>query len=288
MLSEKLQDRITPMPTCSVNIQPDSVATKLAIKVSQHFEEALSVAAFRLDHPCSTQKRSYPARNIHALLMLAGRRNLQPLTNERPAAAKPRVQSKTAFVLKNNGFFRTQRFEFFLGSWRIFSRPLLLPGDKRDWPALTDTQVDASSTGPDGPSVLSRTGAVNESSKWDHPTGHDLNRTSGATPPDEVLTELRSSVSSEPDGLAAFSEPRLRRRPCLPPASSGLHSSGFGPGLLRSTPVVAPPVPKGGWLSLCRPTLLAPSLRGPAIAPWTPLLSLRGKFSCPQSITKHG
>lgn len=288
MLSEKLPDRITSMPTCSVNIQPDSVATKLAIKVSQHFEEALSVAAFRLDHPGPTQKRSHPARNVQALLMLAGRRNLQPFTNERPAAAKPRVKSKTAFVLKNNGFFRTQRFEFFLGSWRTSSHPLPLPGDKRDWPALTDTQVDASSTGPDGPSTLSQTVAVNGSPRWGHPIGHGLNRTSGVTPLNDVLLERRSSASSELGGLAAFWGPGLRRRPCLPPVSSGLRSSGSGQELLKSILDVALPAPRGGWRSLCRSRLLAPSLRGPAIAPWIPFLCLRGTFSCPQVNTKHG
>jgi len=195
--------------------------------------------------------------------------------------------SKAAFVLKNNGFFRTQRFEFFLGPSRISSHPLTLLGDRHDWLASAYTQVDASSTGPDGPSALSRNDAVNGSLKWGHPTGHDSNRTSEATPPSEVLIKLRPSASFELDGLAAFSGPGLRRRPCLPHASSGLHSSGSGPEPLRSTPDVAPQVPRGGWLSLCRSRRLAPSLRGPAIALWIPFLSLRGRFSCPQNSIKQ-
>jgi hypothetical protein len=284
MLSEELPDRITPMPTCAINIKPDGVTAKPAIEVLQHLEKTLSVAAFGLDHACTAQKRSHPSRNIQTLLMLAGRRDLQPLSNKCPAAAKPRMQGKAAFVLKNNGFLRTQRFEFFLGPWRISSHRLLLPGDKHGRHALTDTRVDASSTGLDGPSALSRTVAVNGSPRWGHPIGHGLIRTSVETPPGEVLTELRPSVSSELDGLAAFSGPGLLRRPYLPPASSGLHSSGSGPELPRSTPVVVPPVSKGGWLSLCRSRLLAPSRRGPAIVLWTPFRSLRGKFSCPQNI----
>lgn len=91
MLSEVLPDRITPMPTSSVNIQPDSVATKLAIKVPQGFEKAFSVATFRLDHPGTTQKRSHPAGNIQTFLMLAGCRNFQSLSDKRPDAPKPRV-----------------------------------------------------------------------------------------------------------------------------------------------------------------------------------------------------
>lgn len=192
MFSEELPDWITPMPTSSVNIQPDSVATKLTIKVPQHFEKAFSVATFRLDDPGTTQKRSHPAGNIQTFLMLAGCRHFQPFSDERPAASKPGVQSKTAFVLKNHSFFRTQCFEFFLSSWRTSSRPLPLPGDKRDWPALVDTQVDASSIGPDGLSALFQTGAVNGLLKWGHPIEYDLSRTSGEIPQGEALTELQS------------------------------------------------------------------------------------------------
>ena len=287
MLSEELTDRITSMPTCSINIQPNSVATKLAIKVLHHLEESLSVATFGLDHSCTTQKRSYPSRNIQALLMLTGRRNLQPLSDKRPTAAKPRMQGKAAFVLKNNGFFRTQRFEFFLGSWQTSLRPRPLLGDRHDWLASADTQVDASNTELDGLSALSRTGAVNGLPKWGHPIEHDLNRTSGAIPPGEVLTELQSLESSERDGLSVFLEQGILLRPCLPLASSGLRSSGFDQGLLRSTPVAALPEPRGGWLFLCRSKLQAPSLQVPAIVLWTPLLGLRGKFSCPQNSIKY-
>ena len=281
MLFNELPDWITPMPTSSINIQPDRVTTKLPIKVPQHFEKAFSVAAFRLNHPGTTQKRSYPAGNIQTFLMLAGCRNFQSLSDKRPDAPKPRVQSKTAFVLKNHGFFRTQCFEFFLGSWRNSWRLLPLPGDKRDLHVLTDIQVDASSIGPDGLSTLSQTGAVNGLLTWDHPIERDLIRTSEAIPPSEVLTALQSLESSELDGLTAFSEQGLRLRPCLPPASSGLHSSGSGLGPPISTPVVVLPIPRGGWLSLCRSKLLVPFLRVPVVAPSIPLLGLQGTFSCP-------
>lgn len=190
-------------------------------------------------------------------------------------------------MLQSRLIFRTQRFEFFLGPWQTSLRPRPLLGDRHGWLASADTQVDASNTELDGLSALSRTGAVNGLPKWVHPTEHDLNRTSGAIPPGEVLTELRSLASSELDGLAAFSEQGLRPRPCLPPASNGLRSSGSDPRLLISTPVAALPVLRGEWLSLCRSRRLAPSLRGPAIALWISFLGFRGKFSCPQSNTKR-
>ena len=281
MLSEELPDGIAPMPTSSVNIQPDSVAAKLAIKVLQHLEESLAVASFRLDHSCTTKKRSHPAGDIQAVLMLAGCRNLQPLSQKRPSAAKPRMQCKTAFVLKNDGFFRTQRFEFFLGSWRISSRLLPSPEDKHDWPALADTRVDASNTGLGGLSALHRTAAVNELPKWGRPSGCGSIQTSGVIPPDDVPTGLRSSASCGLDGQTAFLGSGLPPRPCLPPASSDLHSSGSVPKPLRSNLAAAPPEPKGGWLSLCQPTLQVLSRREPAIALWMPFRDLRERsFSC--------
>jgi hypothetical protein len=280
MLSQKLPYRITSMPTCSINIQPDSVAAKLAIKVLQYLEEALAVASFRLDHSCTTKKRSHPAGNIQAFLMLAGCRNLQPLSQKRPSAAKPWMKGKTAFVLKNNGFFRTQRFEFFLGSWRISSRLLPLPEDKHGWPALTDTQVDASNTGLGGLSALHQIAAVNELPRWGRPSGHGSIQTSGAIPPDDAPTGLQFLASCGLDGPTAFSGSRLLLRPCLPPESSDLHSCGSVPKPLRSNPAAVPPEPKGGWLSLCQSRLRVLSRRRPAIALWMSYLSLRGRFSC--------
>jgi hypothetical protein len=250
MHSQKFSYRFAFMPIGSVNIQPDCVATKAAIKVPQHLEESISVAAFRLDHSSTAQKRSHPAGNVQSLLMLTRCRNLQPFSNERPTASKPRMQSKTAFILKNNGFLRTQRCEFFLGSWRISSRPQPLLGDRYNWLASADTPVDASSTEPDGLSVLFRIGVVNESPMWGRPNGHGLIRTSGVIPQDAVLSGLRSSGSSEQDDPAAFSGSGHLPQPCLLPASSGLCSSGSDREPQKSSQNVVPQEPTRGWRSL--------------------------------------
>ena len=280
MLFEKLTDRITSMPTCSINIQPNSIAAKLAIKVLHHLEESLSVATFGLDHPRTTQKRSHPSRNIQALLMLAGRRNLQPLSDKRPAAAKPRMQGKTAFVLKNNGFFRPQRFEFFLVPSRIASHLRLLPGDTHDWPALTGTQVDASSTEPDEPSALLQSDAVNGLPTSGRPIGRGSNRTSEAIPPDGVPTEPQFSASSWPVVRAVFSGLGLRPRPYSQPVSSGSRSSGSGPEPRISNLAAALPAQGAAWRSLYRP-------RRPELSRLRPITSLlmlyegsRRRYSC--------
>jgi hypothetical protein len=279
MFSEELPDRITSMPTCSVNIQPNSIAAKLAIKVLHHLEESLSVATFSLENSCTAQKRSNPSRNIQTLPMLAGCRDLQTLSDKRPAATKPRMQGKAAFVLKNNGFFRTQRFEFFLGSWQTSLRPRPLLGDRHDWLVSAGTQVDASNTALDGPSVLSRTGAVNESPKWDHPIGHGLNRTSAVIRPNGAPTGLQFSASSWLAVQSAFWGLGLRPLPYLPPVSSGLCSSVFGQGLRQSNWGAALLVPEGGWRSSCRSKLqelFQPKLKAALLMPYE---GSKGRYS---------
>ncbi|KKU11436.1 MAG: hypothetical protein UX17_C0078G0001 [Parcubacteria group bacterium GW2011_GWC2_45_7] len=282
MFFQELPDRITLMPTCSVDIQPNGVAAKPTIEVLQHLEKSFPVTAFRLNHPGAAQKRSHPTGNIQALLMLAGCRNLQPFAYKRPTAAQSRMQSKSPFVLKDNSFLSPQRFEFFLSSWRVSSRPRPLLEDRHGWLASNDTRTDASSTGPDGLSALSQTAAVYGPPTWGRPIGHGSIRTSEAIPPNDAQSVQQSSASYEGDGLSAFSEPGLLLRPCLPPAPSGLYSSDSGREPLRSSPAAAPPAPKGGWLSLCRSMLLVLSQRGPVIALWIPFLISRGRFSCPQ------
>ena len=272
------------MPTCSVNIQPDSIAAKPVIKVLQHLQESFPVSAFRLDYPSTTKQRSHPSRNIQALLMLTGRRNSQPRTNARPASAKPWMQGKAAFVLKNNGFFRTQRFEFFLGPWQTSLRLRPSLEDTYDWLALADTQADASSTGLDGLSALSRTVAVNASPRWDHPSGCGSIRTFGAIPPNDAQAVQPPSASCVLDDLTVFSGSGLLPRPCLPLESSGLHSSGSDPELQRSNPVAAPPALTGGSLSLYRSKLQVLSRPRPATVLWK---RFQGRFSYPHHNIKR-
>ena len=280
MHSQKLSYRFPLMPIGSVNIQPDCVATKAAIKVLQHFEEALSVAPFRLDHSSTAQKRSHPAGNIQAFLMLAGRRNSQPLSDERPTTTKPRMEGKAAFVLKNNGFFRTQRFEFFLGSWQTSSRLLPLPEDKHDWPASIGTRADASNTGPDELLALSRTAAVNELPGWGRPIEHGSIRTSGAIPQDAVLAGLQSSGSSGQGDPAAFSGSGHLPHPCLLPASSGLCSSGSDREPQKSSQDVVPQEPTRGWRSSSQSKRQGLSRPGPTTALLMPYQGSKGRYSC--------
>jgi hypothetical protein len=280
MCFQEVPNRIALMPTCSINIQPDRITAKLAIKVLQHLEEAFPISALRLDYSGTTQKRCHPAGNIQALLMLAGCRNLQSLSDERPAAAKPGMQGKSGFVLKNNRFFRPQRFEFFLGPWRTSSRLRLLPGDTHDWPASFGTRGGASSTVPDEPSSLHQSDAVNGLPASGRPSGHGSNRTSVAIPPDGVPVEPRFSASSWLDVLFVFSGSGLRPRPYSPPASSGSRSSGSGQEPRISNLVAALPAQGAGWRSLCRSRLPVLSRLELTAALSIPYESSKGRYSC--------
>jgi hypothetical protein len=270
------------MPTCSVNIQPDRVTAKLAIQVLQYLEEAFTVASLRLDCAGTTQKRSNPTGNIQSFLVLAGCRNLQPLPDKRPAPAKAGMQGKATFVLENNSFFRPQRFEFFLGPWRISSHPRLSPEGTHGWRASIDTRVDASNTEPGVLSALRQSGAVNELPTSDRPSGLGSNRTSGAIVPDAVPTEPRFLASSALGVRVASWGSALRPRLCLLPGSSGSRSSVSGREPRKSSLVVALPARAAGWLSLYRPRLRELFRPGLIAAFLMPSEDSRGMCSCPQ------
>jgi hypothetical protein len=268
------------MPTGAINIQPNRITSKFAIKVLQHLEEAFLVSTFRLNDSGAAQKRRYPAGNIQSFLVLACSRNPQPFPDERPAATKSGMQSKATFILKNNGFLRPQRFEFFLGLWRISSRLRLLPEDKHDRLASIGTRVDASSTVPDELSVLFQTVAVNGLQALDRPNGPGSSRTSEVILPDGVPTGPRFSASSGLGVPAAFLGSGLRPRLYSPPVSSGLCSFESDPGLQKSTRDAVLPVPEAKWLSLCRsrlPALFRPRLIAFLLKPYGGPI---GRYSC--------
>lgn len=281
MFFQKLSDRIPFMPSCSVNIQPDRVAAKSTIQVLQYLEKPLAVTSFRLDHPCATEKRSYPPGNIQTFLMLTGCHNLQPFTNERPTPAQPGMQGEAAFILENNGFLRPQRAEFFLNPSQTSLRPQPLPGDRCDPLASAETQDDASSTAPGELSTLPQTAAGDESPMWGRPTEPGSIRTSGAIPPDGAPPELQSHASIGLDDPAFFLKLRLPPHPYLPPGSNDLYSSGSARESLISTPVADLPIPKEGSRSLFQPKPRVFSWPRLTVAPWKLLLNVREVFSCP-------
>jgi len=169
MSSYKQINFLTPMPSGSVHIKPDGIASEPAIKIFQTGDESLSISLRPSDHPSPTQQRGYPSKQIQSLAVLAGGRNAQPHPSSRPPHSQPRMKCKSRLVLKNDCFLRCQPSEFFLSPdgipWPLHS----CLEDTYIQPASVDTPIDASKTELGELSRLSQTDASNEPPRWDHP-----------------------------------------------------------------------------------------------------------------------
>ena len=92
MSSYKQINFIPLMPSGSVHIKPDGIASKSVIKTFQTANKSLLISSGPADHPSPTQQRSYPSKQIQSLPMLARGRNAQPLSSYRPPHSKPRMK----------------------------------------------------------------------------------------------------------------------------------------------------------------------------------------------------
>ena len=158
------------MPSGSVHIKPDGIASESAIKILQTGNKSLSISSRPSDHPSPTQQRSYPSKQIQSLAMLARGRNAQPLPSSRPPHSQPRMKRKSRLILKNDRLLRSQPPKFFLrpdeSAWPLHSclEDTYIP------PASVDTPIDASKTELGELSRLSQTDASDGPLRWDHPT----------------------------------------------------------------------------------------------------------------------
>ena len=255
MLLKKFLYRFALMPTCTVNIQPDGISPQPLVKMSQNLEESISVTSLCLNHTHTTQKWGYPSRNIQTLLMLAGGRNLQPLSNASPYPPQTRMKGKTTFILKNNGFFLSQRFKFFLKPCKIALHLQPLLAYTHDWHALTYTPTGASSSGLDELSALHQTAVASGSSGWGHPSERDLTQTSAGTDPNVFLPTLQFWDLAAQGVLASVWALWPLSRPYLLLASNGLSSYGSDLKHRKSNWAAVLQEPEEGLLSSDRPKL---------------------------------
>jgi hypothetical protein len=127
MGSYKAINLLPLMPSGSVYIEPDRKASQLATQMLQASKKPFSVSVGPSDHSPSAQQRSNPSKQIQPFAMLARGRNPQPSSPLCPSYPQTRVQGKTRFVLKNDGFLRAQFPEFFLrpdeSAWPLHSWP---------------------------------------------------------------------------------------------------------------------------------------------------------------------
>ena len=241
--SHKEIDLLPFMPSGPVYIQPDRKASQVATHMLQAGKKSFPVATGRPDHSPSAQKGSNPPKEIQSLAMLAGCRHPQSCSFLRPSYAQTRVERKSRFILKDNGFIRTERSEFFLSSGETAWPLRFLPEDRYSLPASVDSRAGASRTGPAAPLALSRTGASGAPRGWGRPSGPG-----GA----QMLMEISPGplpAASGPLSLNVPGAPAVSPAPkpvchgCLPGASRDSNSDALCPARRRSIPDAGPPVP---------------------------------------------
>ena len=262
MCSYKTINLFPLMPSGPIYIQPYREASQMATKMLQTGQESFSVSMRPSDHPPSAQQRSHPSKQIQTLAMLARRRNPQPASSLCPSYPQTRVQGKPRFVFKNDGFFRSQRLDFFLRFVQIPWPLHFVLGGKCTQRVSSDTPIGASKTEPDEPLTLSRSVFSGERPRSDRPTEPDLV---------QILMETFPSVLpilGEPSGLngrdvLAFLPVLKTLIPARPLCASKDSSSvALIPRLRQSIPDVDPPV------STAKPQFLF-QLRHPEfVEPW--------------------
>jgi len=238
------------MPSGPVYIEPDREASQVAAKMFQTSKESFPVSVRPSDHPPSAQKRGNPSKEIQPLAMLARRRNLKPSSPFCPSYPQTRVQRKPRFILKDDGFLRAQRSEFFLtpyeSAWPLRSSP----EDTYSLPASVDSLTGASRTEPDEPSGLSRTDASDAPQGWGRPIGPDGARMPREISPDPLPAAFAPLASSAAGALVASRAPGPLPPDRLPGAPRDSSSDALSPTRRQSIPDAGPPVPARARRSL--------------------------------------
>ena len=93
MCSQEKLDRFALMPAGSIDIKPDRIPPKSAIKMSQNLHESLPVSSIRTNHPEAPQKRCHPPRQIKTLLVLACRRDAKRMSSLDPSPSQSGIVS---------------------------------------------------------------------------------------------------------------------------------------------------------------------------------------------------
>lgn len=268
---DKLVNRLTLIPTGSIDIEPYGISSKSPIEVMKNFHETVPVSSIYTDKTITAQKWCHPACEIEPFLMLACGRNPIGFSFLCPSLTQSRMQSKSRLILKDHCLVRTQIFEFFLTCVETFWPPLPWLEDKHNWPASDDTLTDASSSGPAGPSILFRTLFSDVPPVWDHPIENGSAQKPEEISPDSSLPAEQSWESAETDALASVCFLELRLHESLPRESSDSNSSGINLKHLPSNPVSVLPGSEVSRQSLNQPMPQECSWQTPLEFPWLPL-----------------
>ncbi len=250
------------MPSSSIYVKPDDIASEPAIKILQTGNEPLSISLRPSDHSSPAQPWSYPSKQIQPLAMLAGCGNAQPTPSSGPPHPQPRMKRKSRLVLKDDRFLRSQPAEFFLRPDEI-AGPLHSCLEDTYIPlASVDTPIDASKTEPGELSTLSQTDASNEPPRWDHPIELAVTQIPKESSLNAPLIASEPLALTAADAQVASRESRLSSLDRSLGASRGLSSVASTLTRRRSTPDADPPV------SAIEPRFLFPCGPPGLAVPW--------------------
>lgn len=212
MFFNKLFNYIAIMPSGAIDVKPDRVITQRPVQMPQNFQESVSVAFCRANHPIATQKRNNPTRYVQAFLMLTRRQNTKPDTLFGPAATKTGMKCKACFILKSDRLLWPQIAEFFLTFSRTFEHPPTLPECMSNQRVLAGIPDNASTFEPVALSDLCQSVSSGEQLQLDRPIAPGLSQ----SPAESSLNERPKPFESySPVSLDAQSAAWVLKTPAL-------------------------------------------------------------------------
>jgi len=266
MRSDVLSDIFSLVPWRSIDINPDFEAFESMAYMLENINKTVAIPLGGPNQTPSAQKWGHPARKIEALTMLACCRNPEGLSPFCPSSAQAGMETETCLVLKDNGLLGLKASEFFLRTDETASHLPNGPGGRHGWHASPHNLSGASSSGPVGPSDLSRSIASNGQPVLGHPTQHETSQTPEDFSRDEprVVAQTPRSVVQDGQAVASAEEIRCPRGSPHPPID--ISSCGLDPILELSIPDAGPPIPATEPRSSCQPRLPGLFGQGPATA----------------------
>jgi hypothetical protein len=283
MRSEVLLNLLSPVPWCSIDINPDFETFEPMTYMSENIKKALTIPFGGPNQPPSAQKRGHPARKIQTLAMLACCRNLKGLSPFCPSSAQAGMEAETCLVLKDNGLSGLKASEFFLTTdetaWHLPNGP----EGRHSWLASSGNPAGASTSGLVEPSDLSQSISSNGQPASGHPTQHETSQTPEDFCRDDPPVLVQAPRSFAQGGQAEASVEEIRHPLDSPHGPIDSSSCGLDPVLGLSIPEAGPPVPATEPRSLFRPRL--PGLSGQGLA--TARESIRGGRAIVSSCCKY-
>ncbi len=114
MALHKKRNLISSVPSGTVYIEPNMVASEPRQHVIQRFQESLRISSVCSHQPLFPQQRGYPPKQIEPFAMLTLSWYAKSVSYPGPASAQTRMKTKASLVLKNHRLVGLKALKFFL------------------------------------------------------------------------------------------------------------------------------------------------------------------------------